>query len=363
MPLIVLVGGLIGGSPAATCCQYWIAGLRLPDEHRRPAVSTAGRRSSCRPSSAPSCSPSLAAVIGMFAVQRPAAALPPGVQRAGASRRASRDRFFLVIEAGDPQVRPRRRPRASSPASTRARCPTLSLTDLASARRCARVPGFGRRLPAAWRPWPAAATTCRTRTRCGPTRESTFFADGPRRGRSRPTPWRAATCAPTRPFYTGVGADNSRWPTCPFPVTREVLLRGQERFNIFCSPCHGRLGRFDLGRRQSQPLELVGACLAHRVVVKRLEGGEQPVADCRGRRGRELLRTRMRAQTGKARLAPAQTEGAGFLGDRLQARIFERYQLCQRGFQIGLGMKEVGHLFRPSSPAKAGDPALRLNDR
>jgi mono/diheme cytochrome c family protein len=27
----------------------------------------------------------------------------------------------------------------------------------------------------------------------------------------------------------------------PFPVTEPVLRRGQERFNIFCSPCHGRL--------------------------------------------------------------------------------------------------------------------------
>ncbi len=28
----------------------------------------------------------------------------------------------------------------------------------------------------------------------------------------------------------------------PFPVTREVLLRGQDRFNNFCTPCHGRTG-------------------------------------------------------------------------------------------------------------------------
>jgi len=28
----------------------------------------------------------------------------------------------------------------------------------------------------------------------------------------------------------------------PFPVTMEVLKRGQERFNIFCSPCHSRVG-------------------------------------------------------------------------------------------------------------------------
>ena len=28
----------------------------------------------------------------------------------------------------------------------------------------------------------------------------------------------------------------------PFPVTAEVMDRGQERFNIYCSECHGRLG-------------------------------------------------------------------------------------------------------------------------
>jgi hypothetical protein len=28
----------------------------------------------------------------------------------------------------------------------------------------------------------------------------------------------------------------------PFTITKEVLERGRERFNIQCSPCHGRLG-------------------------------------------------------------------------------------------------------------------------
>jgi len=28
----------------------------------------------------------------------------------------------------------------------------------------------------------------------------------------------------------------------PFPVTRDVLKRGQERFNIYCTPCHSRVG-------------------------------------------------------------------------------------------------------------------------
>ena len=28
----------------------------------------------------------------------------------------------------------------------------------------------------------------------------------------------------------------------PMPVTAEVMARGQERFNVFCSPCHARTG-------------------------------------------------------------------------------------------------------------------------
>ena len=28
----------------------------------------------------------------------------------------------------------------------------------------------------------------------------------------------------------------------PMPVTAEMMARGQERFDVFCSPCHGRTG-------------------------------------------------------------------------------------------------------------------------
>jgi mono/diheme cytochrome c family protein len=42
-------------------------------------------------------------------------------------------------------------------------------------------------------------------------------------------------------FYTGkVG--NNPGDYMPFPVTEEVLARGQERYNIYCAPCHSRLG-------------------------------------------------------------------------------------------------------------------------
>lgn len=41
--------------------------------------------------------------------------------------------------------------------------------------------------------------------------------------------------------YTGKqdGADVTEFP---FPITRADLLRGQARFNIYCSPCHSRIG-------------------------------------------------------------------------------------------------------------------------
>jgi hypothetical protein len=47
-------------------------------------------------------------------------------------------------------------------------------------------------------------------------------------------------------FYTGViqGANGYREEQnlMPFPVTMDVLRRGQERFNIYCTPCHSRVG-------------------------------------------------------------------------------------------------------------------------
>ncbi len=41
--------------------------------------------------------------------------------------------------------------------------------------------------------------------------------------------------------YTGKenGEDVTEFP---FPITKADLVRGQERFNIYCSPCHSRIG-------------------------------------------------------------------------------------------------------------------------
>ena len=51
----------------------------------------------------------------------------------------------------------------------------------------------------------------------------------------------------------GAGALMDKYP---FPITQEVLLRGQERYEIYCAPCHGRTGYGDgmvVRRGFSQP--------------------------------------------------------------------------------------------------------------
>jgi mono/diheme cytochrome c family protein len=45
-------------------------------------------------------------------------------------------------------------------------------------------------------------------------------------------------------FYTGKFGNNPG-DYMPFPVTDDVLARGRERFNIYCAPCHSRLGDGD----------------------------------------------------------------------------------------------------------------------
>jgi mono/diheme cytochrome c family protein len=43
-------------------------------------------------------------------------------------------------------------------------------------------------------------------------------------------------------LYRGMEPDGSFVDEIPLPVTAELVTRGRERFEIFCSPCHGRAG-------------------------------------------------------------------------------------------------------------------------
>ena len=42
-------------------------------------------------------------------------------------------------------------------------------------------------------------------------------------------------------LYTGK-VDGVAVTSLPFPITAEVLQRGQQRYNIFCAPCHDQVG-------------------------------------------------------------------------------------------------------------------------
>jgi len=42
-------------------------------------------------------------------------------------------------------------------------------------------------------------------------------------------------------FYTGL-VNGKEADALPFPATLEVLERGQERYNVYCTPCHSRVG-------------------------------------------------------------------------------------------------------------------------
>ncbi len=43
-------------------------------------------------------------------------------------------------------------------------------------------------------------------------------------------------------FFRGMDADGNYIAELPIPVTRDVLLRGQERYDIYCTVCHGASG-------------------------------------------------------------------------------------------------------------------------
>jgi len=75
-----------------------------------------------------------------------------------------------------------------------------------------------------------------------PLEASTFFADG--RSSRQPVANTVArgTLRENEHLYEGK-VDGQLAESFPMPVTAEVMARGRERFNVFCSPCHGRTGQ------------------------------------------------------------------------------------------------------------------------
>jgi hypothetical protein len=72
------------------------------------------------------------------------------------------------------------------------------------------------------------------RGRLKPHEPTAFFADN---NSSRPI--LEGTVHRDLAFATPIGND------FPFPITRKDLVRGQERYNIYCAVCHGQVGEGD----------------------------------------------------------------------------------------------------------------------
>lgn len=71
---------------------------------------------------------------------------------------------------------------------------------------------------------------------------STFFADG---RSARPIPEGTVSrdaLDDADSLHTGNAANGAFLDTIPMPITEALLRRGEERYDIFCSPCHDRLG-------------------------------------------------------------------------------------------------------------------------
>jgi mono/diheme cytochrome c family protein len=92
----------------------------------------------------------------------------------------------------------------------------------------------------------AALSACRQdmqdQPKYTPLRPSDFFLDG---RSARPLPEGTIARGHLKDdtaFYTGKGPDGKPLNDFPFAVTKDVILRGEQRFNIYCTPCHDRTG-------------------------------------------------------------------------------------------------------------------------
>src|SRR5262249_8451473 len=75
-----------------------------------------------------------------------------------------------------------------------------------------------------------------------PLSESQFFANG-QSARPLPSDTVARGCLrEDKAMYGGIGLDGKFVKDLPVPITRVLMERGHERFDIFCSPCHGKQG-------------------------------------------------------------------------------------------------------------------------
>lgn len=72
--------------------------------------------------------------------------------------------------------------------------------------------------------------------------ESYFFKDGAAMRMPVPGTVARGDLRADPVYYQGKNADGSLVLSSPEEITLELLKRGQERYNIYCAPCHDRTG-------------------------------------------------------------------------------------------------------------------------
>lgn len=71
---------------------------------------------------------------------------------------------------------------------------------------------------------------------------SKFFADGKAMRDLVPGTVARGYLRNDKAYYTGVSESGDTVETMPVTIDLDLLKRGQERFNIYCSPCHSTIG-------------------------------------------------------------------------------------------------------------------------